>query len=345
MVVHNPNNWHYVEKNCIDWSRQYFKDKLTGLEAESTDKSQTAKISSVISVEGDSVVAQKRGKVYSLFDLKLALAYEGKVGETEVKGSITIPEIAYDTEEDEYQFEVSVFSENSDTTKIKEVVKKDLIPKLRKLLSQYGKDLLATHASDIQMPADQVKSELTKANQLKSSSSTSSSKKEQESPAAKTTTTTSTSPSSKTTSTSSSYIPKYNTSTLHLEPVFNTTAEQLYITFLEKNRVGAWTRANPGFNGDFLGVGDDFNLFGGNVSGKVSKLIPNESIEQQWRLNSWKEGHFATLAINFHQGDSETKLDVLFKGIPIGEEDQVKGNFENYYVRAIKLTFGFGTVL
>ncbi len=341
MVVHNPNNWHYVEKNCIDWTRQYFKEKLVDLEAESDDKSQHAKITGVTSVEGDSIVAQKRGKVISLFDLKLALAYSGNVGETPVKGSITIPEVAYDSDEDDYQFEVSVFSETSENTKIKEVVKKKLIPQLRKAFAQYGKDLLSTHASDIQLPADQVKSELTKANQLKSSSpSTSVDKKQTE-----TSNSTTSSSSQPTPTQSSSSVAKYNTSTVHLEPVFNTTAEQLYVTFLEKNRVGAWTRANPGFNGDFLKVGDEFTLFGGNVSGKVSKLVPNETIEQQWRLNSWKEGHYANLTIGLHQGDSETKLDVLFKGIPIGEEDQVRGNFENYYVRAIKITFGFGAVL
>ncbi|CCH46738.1 hypothetical protein BN7_6336 [Wickerhamomyces ciferrii] len=342
MVVHNPNNWHYVEKNCIDWTRQYFKDNLTNVEAESDDKVQNVHISNVTSIEGDSVVSQKRGKVSTLFDLKLVLAYTGNINDLEVKGSITIPEIAYDSEEDDYQFQISVFSEDSKNSAIKEVIRQKLIPKLRKIFLQFGKDLISTHASDIQLPADQVKSELTKANQVKSSSSsnlpaTSESSKQ---------TSTGSSSSSKTTSTSSSSnVPKYNTSTLHLEPVFNTTAEQLFITFLEKNRVGAWTRANPDFNGDFLKENANFNLFGGNVSGKITKLIPNESIEQEWRLNSWKSGHFAKLIIGFHQGDSETKLDVLFKGIPIGEEDQVRGNFEDYYIKAIKLTFGFGAVL
>lgn len=337
MVVHNPNNWHYVEKNCIDWSRQWFKEKVVGVEAESEDKSQNAKISSVTSVEGDAIVAQKRGKVISLFDLKLALAYTGKVAETEVKGSITVPEVAYDSEEDDYQFQVSVFSENSENSQIKDVIKKKIVPQLRSIFIQFRADLLSTHASDIQLPPDQVKSELTKANQLKSSSSSSLPVKKE--------TSNSPSTSSSNITSSSSSVPKYNTSTLHLEPVFNTTAEQLFITFLEKNRVGAWTKANPGFNGDVLKEGEEFTLFGGNVSGKVTKLVPNETIEQQWRLNSWKEGHYANLTIGLHQGDSETKLDVLFKGIPIGEEDQVRGNFEDYYVRAIKITFGFGAVL
>jgi activator of HSP90 ATPase len=343
MVVNNPNNWHWVDKNCIEWTRQYFKDKIVGLSGESNDKALTVVVDKVTSVEGDVVVSQRKGKIISLFDVKLVLGYEGKVNNKDAKGSLTVPEVAYDTEEDEYQFDISVFSENSDNTKIREVVRQKLVPQLRKILTQFGKDLMITHGSDIQVSADKVTSQFTKANQVESLKKSAEPKK---------TTVTSTTNATKSLSTSStqntttsSAVPKYNTSTLHFEPVFNATAEQLFITLLEKNRVGAWTRSNPDFAGDMMKEGTEFQLFGGGVSGKVIKLIPNQKIEQQWRLRDWKDGYFATLTIDFHQGDSETKLDVLFKGIPVGEEDVVQGNFEDYYVRSIKITFGFGAVL
>lgn len=38
-------------------------------------------------------------------------------------------------------------------------------------------------------------------------------------------------------------------------------------------------------------------------------------------------------------------LVVKWSGIPVGEEDRVRGNFEDYYIRSIKITFGFGAVL
>lgn len=337
MVVNNPNNWHWVDKNCIDWTRQYFNDKVIGIKAESGN--QKAEINSVTSVEGDVVVSQRKGKVISLFDLKVVLSYVGKIDDLEVSGSITTPEVAYDTEEDEYQFEISVFSENNENSKIKELVRQKIIPQLRKSYFQFGEDLLIVNGQDIQLPSEQVNSKFTKANQVISSSEPV--KKVSEN----TTNTTKTETTKATTSTSSSSVPKYNTSTLHFEPTFNTSAEQLYITLLEKNRVGAWTRSTPDFQGDILKEGSTFNLFGGNVEGSIKSLKPNEQIVQLWRLRSWKSGHFATLKIDFHQGDSETKLNVLFSGIPVGEEDAVKANFEDYYIRSIKLTFGFGVVL
>lgn len=345
MVVNNPNNWHWVDKNCISWARQYFSDNLISLKG--TSKESDVTISSVVSVEGDVVVSQRKGKVISLFDLKLVLRYEGSLRGVEAQGTITVPEVAYDTEEDEYQFDVSVFNESKDNTDIKGTVRNALIPQLRKTLKKFGSDLLATHSGDIQVDENQVSSKLTKENQSslkveaasvpKTITATSSTKINTSSKSAS-------APVSVSASASSS-IPKYNTSTLHFEPTFNATAEQLYLTFLDKTRLCHWTRSSPDFDGQVLSAGKDFSLFGGNIKGRVVALEPNARIEQLWRLESWKAGHFAKLNIAFYQGEGETKLDVLFDGIPIGEEELVQGNFEERYIRSIKITFGFGAVL
>lgn len=342
MVVNNPNNWHWVDKNCIDWTRQYLKEKIQGLKAESDDGSIEATVNKLTSVEGDVVVSQRKGKIISLFDVKIVLGYEGKVGDTDAKGTLTIPEVAYDTEEDEYQFDISVFSESSENTKIREILRQKIIPELRKILTQFGKDLMIKHGSDIQVSLDKVTSQYTKANQEQTSQDSAALKKSVPSPTPAVAKNSSSATSSSITSLN---VPRYNTSTLHFEPVFNTTAEQIYLALLEKNRVGAWTRSKPDFSGDMLKEGSEFRLFGGGVAGKITKLIPNEKIEQQWRLRDWKAGYYASLIVDFHQGDSETKLDVLFKGIPVGQEDTVQGNFEDYYVRSLKVTFGFGAVL
>lgn len=56
-----------------------------------------------MSMDGDVDVSQRKGKVITLFDVKVQLEYEGKTKDDEdVSGTITIPEVAHDTEEDEY---------------------------------------------------------------------------------------------------------------------------------------------------------------------------------------------------------------------------------------------------
>lgn len=328
MVVNNPNNWHWVDKNCLGWSRDYFNDKLTGLKQTNGDDS--AEITAVLLVEGDVDVSQRKGKVISLFNLRLVLNFAASDAHNSGKGSITVPELAYDTEEDELQFEVLLHDETAENDHLRLVVKKLLVPELRKLLLRFGPDLIETNASDIQLEADKVQSQYTKANQAGSKPASSSS-------SASTTTTKSTpAPAHK---------PKVvNTLTLHLEPVFNTTAEQIYITLTDAQRVAAWLRLAPQL-AQPVTENSPFALFGGSVTGQFTKLNPFDHIAQQWRLLDWKQGHHAVLDMQLIQGTLDTKVVVKFSGIPVGEEERVRNNFEEYYVRAIKITFGFGAVL
>lgn len=339
MVVNNPNNWHWVDKNCIDWARNYFNEKLVGT-LYATDDGRSVEVTAVSSLEGDVEVCQRKGKVISLFDLRIILNIAGiSAADKEFKGSVTVPELAYDTEEDEIQFDISVYNEDSDSEKMRFVTKKELIPALRKKLLVFGADLIRSHASDIQLESNLVNSKLTKENQTERGTGSLTEAPQKAAPV----TAPSSSPTNKpSTTASSSNIPKYNTATLHLEPTFNVTAEQLYITLLDEQRVSAWTRSQAQIEAR---EGSDFKLFGGSISGQIKKLVQNERIIQSWRLEDWKSGHYAELDIQLKQGAGETTMVVKWSGIPIGEEERVRGNFEDYYVRSIKITFGFGAVL
>lgn len=337
MVVNNPNNWHWVDKNCIDWAKKYFNTNLIGLSSQA-DNDRNVQIKAISSLEGDVEVCQRKGKVISIFDLRIVLNIEGaSTKDKEFKGSITIPELAYDTEEDELQFDISIYNEDSDSEKMRTVIKKELVPQIRTVLVQFGKDLITEHGSDIQHESEKVNSKFTKENQSVLQAKEAKANEQSKKAAAPV------APVKPTVSESSnSSVPKYNTSTLHLEPTFNTTAEQLYITLLDPQRVSAWSRSNAQIQAT---EGSEFLLFGGSISGKILELVTNERIRQAWRLDSWRTGHFAELDIQLKQGAGETTMVVKWSGIPIGEEDRVRGNFQDYYVRAIKLTFGFGAVL
>lgn len=76
MVLHNPNNWHWVNKDASEWARAYLEKNLVGIEADAGGVS--ARIKSIHSMEGDVDVSQRKGKVITLFDVKLQLEYEGE---------------------------------------------------------------------------------------------------------------------------------------------------------------------------------------------------------------------------------------------------------------------------
>lgn len=342
MVVNNPNNWHWVDKNCLDWSRSYFASAIDGLSVKG-DAGKIA-ISDVSSVEGDCDVSQRKGKVISLFDLKLVFKLAGTTAQdTKVSGSVTVPELAYDSDADDIQFDVSIYNEEASHADIRSLLKRELLPKLREKLARFGTDLIAEHSSDIQLAEDQVHLTYTKGNQ--SSGKPAQKTEAIKNDAAKKETAAKPVSAGGSEAAAKSSVPKYNTSTLHMEPEFNTLAEQLYITLLDQARIAAWTRAAPNLEAFPPSEGSEFSMFGGSITGKFTRLVANERIVQLWRLLDWKDGHYAQLDIQLKQGAGETKMVVQWAGIPVGEEDRVRSNFDDYYVRSIKITFGFGAVL
>ncbi|KAF3388588.1 hypothetical protein F1880_004092 [Penicillium rolfsii] len=327
MVLHNPNNWHWVNKDASGWAKEYLQEKVSAIKAEQDGVS--AQVDKVQSMSGDVDVSQRKGKVITLYDVKLSLEYSGKTKDgEEVTGSITIPEVAHDTEEDEYVFEIDIYSDASSKQPVKDLVRSQIVPQLRKTLATLTGALITEHAKDLQhAPGVNPSAGFTPAPVHPQTT-----KKE----AAPTTTTT----------TSTTGKVAVNTTTVTASDEFRTTAEELYNTFTDPQRIAAFTRGAPR---QFEGAkpGGKFAIFDGNVTGEFVKLDAPKQIVQKWRLAQWPEGHFSSLEINLDQNDVDgvTQLRVEWSGVPIGQEDVTKQNWELYYVRSIKQTFGFGTIL
>lgn len=75
MALHNPNNWHWVNKDVRGWTRDYLDRTLTPISAEENGVS--AKIAKIVNMDGDVDVSQRKGKVITLYDVQLNLEYEG----------------------------------------------------------------------------------------------------------------------------------------------------------------------------------------------------------------------------------------------------------------------------
>ncbi|AEO63975.1 uncharacterized protein THITE_2109605 [Thermothielavioides terrestris NRRL 8126] len=326
MVLHNPNNWHWVNKDASAWARKWFEDNLTKIEAKEGDV--TAKISSVISMTGDVDVAQRKGKVITIFDVKLTLEYTGSTAEDDdISGTITVPEVSHELEEDEFVFEIDVYSDSKEKQPVKDLVRSKLVPQLRAEFLKLSPALIAEHGKDIQhAPGSNPSSGFSTPKYHPPTGSVAK-------PAA-------------TTTTQTNSVSIVNTTTVTDNEEFRTTAEELYKTFTDPQRIAAFTRAAPKL---FEGAkkGGKFELFDGNVSGEYLELEEPTKIVQRWRLNQWPAGHYSKLQIEFDQNDVDhvTVMRVEWTGVPVGQEEVTKRNWLEYYVRSIKGTFGFGTML
>lgn len=99
MALHNPNNWHWVSKNALDWTRTWFEEKLVGTSVEGNGAA--AKISKVVSADGDVDVSQRKGKVITIYEVRLVLEFSGSAPEADdVSGTITFPELDHDNTAD-----------------------------------------------------------------------------------------------------------------------------------------------------------------------------------------------------------------------------------------------------
>lgn len=76
MVLHNPNNWHWVNKDVGPWAKDFLDGEVQQISAE--DDGVTAKVTKLTSMDGDVDVSQRKGKVITIFDVSLRLDYEGR---------------------------------------------------------------------------------------------------------------------------------------------------------------------------------------------------------------------------------------------------------------------------
>lgn len=145
MVVLNPNNWHWVDKNTLPWTREYFERTLADLEVVSADGKHRVVLTEVTEVSGDSNVSQRKGKPICYFDLLLSMSVkvlEGETGEELTVGVLNIPEFMHDETDFETQYR--------DFKEFEPLVRQQFYPNVHEILLQYQPTLIEEHSRDLQ---------------------------------------------------------------------------------------------------------------------------------------------------------------------------------------------------
>ncbi|KAI9489834.1 activator of Hsp90 ATPase [Zychaea mexicana] len=144
----NVNNWYWVNKNCLNWAQKYFAEQLEGLKTEKDGH--TVSIIKLDDCSGDVDLNMRKGKIITIYDVSLKLSFQGElVDGTEVSGSITIPEVAHDSEADDYVFDITINEDSSAKQPIKPVIRKQLQPLICEKLGNFADDMIATHRNDV----------------------------------------------------------------------------------------------------------------------------------------------------------------------------------------------------
>ena len=120
-------NWHWKNKNITRWGQEWFERELTTISIQGDKEGEVISISKVTEVDGDIELGQRKSKyvnsfffrcqitsrisslylplifyynlsrLITIFDCKISLAWTGTTSEgTEVKGTLTIPEVSHE---------------------------------------------------------------------------------------------------------------------------------------------------------------------------------------------------------------------------------------------------------
>jgi activator of HSP90 ATPase len=147
-TVHNPNNWHWVERNCVPWAKEYFEENLTKISIPANDS--TISVKSIKSFTGDCDVTQRKGKVKCLFELKIEFVLNVVTGEEEEEITVILPEFEHDYDESDFNFEIQ-------TSKLphKAIVRKEFLPvAIERVFLKFQPDLLAANEVNLKHNTD-----------------------------------------------------------------------------------------------------------------------------------------------------------------------------------------------
>ncbi|RKP13769.1 activator of Hsp90 ATPase [Piptocephalis cylindrospora] len=317
----NVNNWHWTEKDCFPWAKTYLEQNLSGVKVVSSkDASVWAETTEVNKVTGDVDLHQRKGKIITLYDLAITINWKAETAAGKaVTGSLEIPEAMHDTDFDEYVFNVTVHNDSRETEDVRHLVRLELTKALRSRLSVFSKDLVAAHGKDVHIPEDQLR-RTTLNNPAPAKEAV---------PTLK---------GAEAIRTGDKEKAKAVSTTKVKEVIdFTCSADDLAQCFLDEGRARIWSRGPVTLSG---AEGSDFELFDGNVVGKLDRVVPGKEITQTWRFRSWPAGHYSKVKITLDQKSDSTTLTMEQTGVPVGEEESTRQNWRHYYFNGIKQAFG-----
>ncbi|AAW40882.1 chaperone activator, putative [Cryptococcus deneoformans JEC21] len=319
--------YHWRNKNCAPFAYDWIKQSLPGLKVD--DGQQSAEISSVTSVSGDCDLGQRKGKLLTIYDLEVQASWIGKTKDgNEVKGTLKIPEVSHEAIDgvSDYVYEFSITGGSSSASEeLLFYIRKSFPPLLSDKFNSFRPALLAAHGSataDAASAPDSGASTpaaYTPAPPTKGADEpiNEEQKKEKKSVGA--------------------------TVTVEVKADLQASADDLWGLLTDENKIPMWSRSAAKLS---LKAGSPYELFGGNVRGKVITADPPKKLVQTWQVKSpsWPSEHYGTMTLSLSQGSDTTAATFTLDGVPAGTQADVEKALNSFYIQGLK-QMGLGTFL
>jgi len=323
----NVNNWHWTESDFSKWSEAKLQEliKNQSLNNDKIDVSFTS-----LSMEGEVSVNTRKQKTFLFYEMDVTIKWAGKLKATgtEGNGTIKIPNISEENDEDDFTVNFSVDDENKEKSILKDEVRRLTVPFLKKKIPE-AITALREHTK-----------QYTKLN-LKEQPSAKVLDKVDVTPTTSPTTSPAEVKATETKKASTSVSIDKNV-TIVVKDKFFCTPRDLYESLLFPGRVKAYAGTDAEVS---MEKGGKFKLFGGSVVGENLELIPDKKIVQKWRFSSWPEGHYSTVTIDLEDNKGKTGVTLQQTNVPEKDKERTEGGWKDNFFRRIKGIFGYGGLM
>ncbi|CAI5466441.1 unnamed protein product [Closterium sp. Yama58-4] len=333
----NVHNWHWAEKDCMEWSRRRLGELIGGLTVLEGEGGCWIRTGGIEKVDGEAYVNIRKGKIIPGYELHVRLGWEGEVKDSadaqpvaSVKGFVELPYIADENHDEDPEVKIALATESADgngggsaaANRLRDAMLAKGKPLILERIRSFVKDIQAGGpARDELEKAKAVKPAATAAAAAAASAASGAAAAPAAAAAgsasAAVKTTASTAPASKTKKESSSSSGT-GKKTIAITQRFHCRPSDLYETLMDEKRWMAFTQSKAKLSRD---VGGTFSLFDGSVTGVNQRLDENKLIMQKWRFSSWPDGVYSTVCITFEEPQvGDTILRLTQTNVP--EEDR-----------------------
>lgn len=322
----NVNNWHWVEKNATNWSKEKIKELLLGLKVET--ETGTCEIKELTSIDGEASANNRKAKLIFFYEFEIKGEWSGILNDDvkSYKGKFVIPNLSEENEPKDIDVNVTADKNCDEAYKLKEILRKNGTQLIQARLGKYIEDLKSQYGQNIILPTKGSEQTTNKG----SSVSTGENKSKQELNKFIETSKPSNSGSN------------ISTSTLSMTETFQCQPSDLYRAMTFRPMVEAY------MGGDIVFEpvkGERFALAGGNIVGNFVDLVQDEKISQTWRIKSWPEDHYSQVVIELTARDGSTKLSLTQTGVPERDLEKTREGWRANYWDRMRQIFGWGARL
>ncbi|KAF1377092.1 hypothetical protein PFLUV_G00218340 [Perca fluviatilis] len=323
-----------TERDVSGWSSERLRQLLLAVRVEGPEGA--GQLTDVDKLDGEASINNRKGKLFFFYEWTLTASWLGTTSSgVKYRGTVHVANLSDENEADDLDISVSLCKDQPDTPLLG-LMRTRGVQEVRRVLAQYVQQLKSEFSQGMILPSNQQQKTPQPPTQKKKPLQTSQS---QISPAPRA----SSGPAPRCSSgpaprASSGPAPSPATCSFNLKETFQTSAAELYTTFISQEFVQVFTRSAAVVDGR---RGGRFQMMDGSVSGEFTQLVPERSIQMRWRFRTWPSDCYAAVSLELQQRGDETELSMACSGVPAAEEDATREGWRRFYFQAIRQTFGY----